>query len=180
MSRNSSQSEGSSSPARPSGNGAGQRHYLWRVVDQDGDLIDTLVQRKRNARVAKRFFRKLLKGQANTPWWLVTDKLKNHGAAHRIAIGICFPPCQVCRPETNLSRVAVALARSHMSSRSPRKGGFRLTTGEVSGTQGTDWRTWPTQPPPQLRTPGVFDVDLWHSCARCRLPASRRCALASA
>ena len=41
----------------------GERHYLWRAVDQDGDLIDILVQRYRNARAAKRFFRKLLKGQ---------------------------------------------------------------------------------------------------------------------
>ncbi len=41
----------------------GERHYLWRAVDQeDGDVIDILVQRYRNARAAKRFFRKLLKG----------------------------------------------------------------------------------------------------------------------
>ena len=40
----------------------GQRHYLWRAVDQDGDVIDILVQRRRNAHAAKRFFRKLLKG----------------------------------------------------------------------------------------------------------------------
>ncbi len=61
----------------------GERHYLWRAVDQDGDMIDILVQRYRNARAAKRFFRKLLKGQGSTPWQLVTDKLKSYGAAHR-------------------------------------------------------------------------------------------------
>ena len=61
----------------------GERYYLWRAVDQDGDLIDILVQRNRNARAAKRFFRKLLKGQGSTPWRLVTDKLKSYGAAHR-------------------------------------------------------------------------------------------------
>jgi putative transposase len=61
----------------------GERHYLWRAVDQDGDVIDILVQRYRNARAAKRFFRKLLKGQGSTPWRLVTDKLKSYGAAHR-------------------------------------------------------------------------------------------------
>ena len=54
----------------------GERHYLWRAVDQDGDVIDVLVQRHRNARAAERFFRKLLKGQGSTPWQLVTDKLK--------------------------------------------------------------------------------------------------------
>ena len=61
----------------------GQRHYLWRAVDQDGDVIDILVQRNRNARAAKRFFRKLLKGQGSTPWRLVTDKLRSYSAAHR-------------------------------------------------------------------------------------------------
>ncbi len=61
----------------------GDRHYLWRAVDQDGDVIDILVQRYRNARAAKRFFRKLLKGEGSTPWRLVTDKLKSYGAAHR-------------------------------------------------------------------------------------------------
>ena len=61
----------------------GERHYLWRAVDQDGDVIDTLVQRYRNACVAKRFFRKLLKGQGSKPWLLVTDKLRSYGAAHR-------------------------------------------------------------------------------------------------
>ena len=61
----------------------GERHYLWRAVDQDGDGIDILVQRYRNARAAKRFFRKLLKGQGSKPWQLVTDKLKSYGAAHR-------------------------------------------------------------------------------------------------
>ena len=61
----------------------GERHYLWRAVDQDGDVIDILVQRYRNARAARRFFRKLLKGQGSTPWKLVTDKLRSYGAAHR-------------------------------------------------------------------------------------------------
>ena len=46
-------------------------------------MIDILVQRYRNACTAKRFFRKLLKGQGSTPWQLVTDKLKSYGAAHR-------------------------------------------------------------------------------------------------
>jgi putative transposase len=41
----------------------GERHYQRRAVDQDGDVIDVLVQRYRNARAAKRFFHKLLKGQ---------------------------------------------------------------------------------------------------------------------
>lgn len=55
----------------------GKRQYPWRSVDQDGDVLDILVQRHRNARAAKRFFRKLLKGQGSTPWKLVTDKLRS-------------------------------------------------------------------------------------------------------
>jgi putative transposase len=46
-------------------------------------VIDILVQRHRNARAAKRFLRKLLKLQGNTPWRLVTDKLRSYAAAHR-------------------------------------------------------------------------------------------------
>ena len=61
----------------------GQRQYLWRAVDQDGDVIDILVQPRRDRRAAKRFFRKLLKGQGCEPRRLVTDKLRSYGAAHR-------------------------------------------------------------------------------------------------
>ncbi len=61
----------------------GRRQYLWRAVDQDGDLIDILVQSRRDRRAAERFFRKLLKGQGAEPLRLVTDKLRSYGAAHR-------------------------------------------------------------------------------------------------
>ncbi len=61
----------------------GKRHYLWRAVDQDGDVIDILVQRHRNAHAAKRLFLKLLKGQSAAPWRLVTDRLRSYSAAHR-------------------------------------------------------------------------------------------------
>ncbi len=61
----------------------GERQYLWRSVDQDGDVIDILVQPRRDRKAAKRFFRKLLKGQGSVPRRLVTDKLRSYGAAHR-------------------------------------------------------------------------------------------------
>ncbi len=63
-----------------------ERRYLWRAVDQDGDVIDILVQRHRDARAAKRFFRKLLKGQVSTPCQLVRGKLKSYGSAHRVTM----------------------------------------------------------------------------------------------
>jgi len=52
-------------------------------VDQDGDVIDILVQRHRNQRAAERFFRRLIKGQVGEPRWLITDKLRSSDAAHR-------------------------------------------------------------------------------------------------
>ena len=61
----------------------GQRQYLWRAVDQDGDVIDILVQPRRDRRAAERFFRRLLKGQGGEPRRLVTDKLKSYSAARR-------------------------------------------------------------------------------------------------
>ena len=60
-----------------------QRHYLWRAVDQDGDVLDILVTRHRDKSAAKRFFHKVLKHQGRPPLALVTDKLRSYPAAHR-------------------------------------------------------------------------------------------------
>jgi putative transposase len=59
----------------------GERHYLWRAVDQSGNVLDILVQRRRDKTAAKRFFRKLLKGLAYVPRVIITDKLRSYGAA---------------------------------------------------------------------------------------------------
>ena len=61
----------------------GKVHYLWRAVDQHGNVLDILVQSRRNARAAKRFFRKLLKGLQYAPRVVVTDKLRSYAAAKR-------------------------------------------------------------------------------------------------
>ena len=61
----------------------GKKHYLWRAVDQDGNVLDILVQSRRNKKAAKRFFRKLLKGSQYVPRVIITDKLKSYGAAKR-------------------------------------------------------------------------------------------------
>ncbi len=61
----------------------GEQLYLWRAVDQDGDTLDLLVTKRRDKRAAKRFFRKVLKGQGEPPLRLITDKLKSYSAAHR-------------------------------------------------------------------------------------------------
>ncbi len=52
----------------------GKQHYLWRAVDQDGHVLDILVQSRRNTRAAKRFFRKLLRGLQYVPWVIVSKR----------------------------------------------------------------------------------------------------------
>ena len=64
----------------------GERYDLWRAVDQDGDTLDILVQKRHNTGAAKRFFRKLLKGLQYVPNRLVTDKLRSYAAAHRTTL----------------------------------------------------------------------------------------------
>jgi putative transposase len=61
----------------------GKRHYLWRAVDQDDNVLDILVQSRRNKKAAKQFFRKLLKGLRYVPRVIITDQLKSYGAAKR-------------------------------------------------------------------------------------------------
>ncbi len=61
----------------------GKTHYLWRAVDQEGNVLDILVQSHRNKAAAKKFFRKLLKGCEYVPRVLITDKLGSYGAAKR-------------------------------------------------------------------------------------------------
>jgi putative transposase len=61
----------------------GKKHYLWRAVDQDGNVLDILVQSRRHKKAAKRFFRKLLKGLQYVPRVIITDKLRSYGAAKR-------------------------------------------------------------------------------------------------
>ena len=60
----------------------GKRQYLWRAVDQDGDVVDILIQSRRDKRAALRFFRKMLKCQC-TPRKIVTDKLRSYDAARK-------------------------------------------------------------------------------------------------
>ena len=67
----------------------GKGHILWRAVDQDGEVLDILVQSRRNTKAAKRFFKKLLKVQGATPRLITTDKLKSYAAAkHDVMPGV--------------------------------------------------------------------------------------------
>ncbi|MFF3934102.1 IS6 family transposase [Streptomyces hirsutus] len=61
----------------------GELKYLWRAVDQNGNVLDILVQNRRDKVAARRFFRRLLKGIGAVPRVVVTDKLRSYSAAHR-------------------------------------------------------------------------------------------------
>jgi putative transposase len=64
----------------------GTLHYRWRAVDQHGNVLDALVQSRRHAGAAIKFFRRLLTGRRYVPRVLVTDKLASYGPAHRVVM----------------------------------------------------------------------------------------------
>lgn len=60
-----------------------KQYYLWRAVDQDGEVVDVFLQKRRDAKTAKRFFKRLLKKHKGGSRKIVTDKLRSYGVAHR-------------------------------------------------------------------------------------------------
>ena len=62
---------------------AGKRMYLWRAVDHEGEILDVLVQRRRDRRAAVKLMRKLLRKQGFAPTRVTTDQLRSYGAAFR-------------------------------------------------------------------------------------------------
>jgi putative transposase len=69
----------------------GKQRYLWRAVDQDGEVVDVFLQNRRDAKAAKRFFGRLLKKHKGEPREIVTDKLRSYGVAHRELSGAPSP-----------------------------------------------------------------------------------------
>jgi putative transposase len=61
----------------------GKQHYLWRAVDQNGEVVDVYLQARRDGAAAKRFFKRLLRSHGAEPIKIVTDKLCSYGVAHR-------------------------------------------------------------------------------------------------
>ena len=88
---------------------AGVRMYLWRAVDHEGEVLDILVQRRRDPRAALRLMRKLLKKQGFAPKLLVTDKLRSYASAFR-RLGLS------CRHEQGL-RMNNRVENSHQAVR---------------------------------------------------------------
>ena len=66
----------------------GRRYFLWRAVDSEGEVLDFLIQSRRNTKAAIRLMRKLLKKQGFAPSTIVTDKLRSYGSAIR-KLGLC-------------------------------------------------------------------------------------------
>ena len=91
-------------PSRPPVVLRRSRRYLWRAVDQDGDLIEILVQKRKDTGAAKRFFRKALRSQAIVPIEITTDKLRSYAAAKREVI----PSVPHCHDEYANNRAEVS------------------------------------------------------------------------
>ncbi|MFF6881226.1 IS6 family transposase [Streptomyces sp. NPDC012474] len=101
----------------------GERKYLWRAVDQDGMVLDILVQDGRDKAAARRFFRRLMKKTRTVPRVIVTDKLRSYGAAHREVM-----PCVEHRQSKYLNNRA---ENSHQPTRQRERAmkGFRSVGG---------------------------------------------------
>jgi putative transposase len=98
----------------------GRRHYLWRAVDEDGEVIDILLQPRRDRHAAARFFRKLLKRSRRVQRRLVTDGLGSYRAAHRVimpSVAHDTTSTPTTRPKSHTSRRAGASATCGASSR---------------------------------------------------------------
>jgi putative transposase len=101
----------------------GEQKYLWRAVDQDGMVLDILVQNRRDKAAARRFFRRLVKRARTVPRMVVTDELRSYGAAHREVM-----PCVEHRQSKCLNNRA---ENSHQPTRQRERAmkGFRSVGG---------------------------------------------------
>jgi putative transposase len=127
----------------------GKLHYLWRAVDQHGNVLDVLVQSRRNKKAAKRFFRKLLKGLCYVPRVIVTDKLGSYAAAKRAILpGVEHRQsrylnnrCEVShqptrRRERHMRRFkSVRHAQQFLATHSPIHGHFQLRRHRLSASE---------------------------------------------
>ncbi|MDX3697404.1 IS6 family transposase [Streptomyces europaeiscabiei] len=101
----------------------GRLQYLWRAVDQDGNVLDILVQNRRDKAAARRFFRRLMMKTGAVPRVIVTDRLRSYGAAHREVM-----PCVEHRSHKGLNNQA---ENSHQPTRQRERAmkGFRSAGG---------------------------------------------------
>ena len=98
---------------------AGVRMYLWRAVDHEGEVLDMLVQRRRDTRAALRLMRKLLRKQGFPPKLLVTDKLRSYASAFR-QLGLSCPHEQGIRHNNRAENSHQPVRRRERKVKSPR------------------------------------------------------------
>ena len=101
----------------------GRQQYLWRAVDQDGDVIDILLQPRRDQRATERFLRRLVRGQGKEPFRIITDKLKSYGAAKgKILPGVTHDTQQYANNRVELSHQPTRMRERQMRRfKSPRQ-----------------------------------------------------------
>ena len=102
----------------------GKQHYLWRAVDQEGEVIDVFLQSRRDGAAAKLFFKRLLRGHGGEPRKIVTDKLRSYGVAQRALI-----------PETIHNTAQYANTRAELSHQ-PTRGREGVTRQSVARAPG--------------------------------------------
>src|SRR5262252_5791294 len=100
-----------------------QQQYLWRAVDQDGDVIDILLQSRRDQRAAERFLRRLVRGQGKQPFRIITDKLKSYAAARRTILpGVTHDTQQYANNRAEISHQPTRMRERQMRRfKSPRQ-----------------------------------------------------------
>ena len=106
----------------------GKQHYLWRAVDQDGEVVDVFLQARRDGAAAKRFFKRVLRSYGGEPRKIVADKLRSYGVAH-----------QELMPDVihDTSQYANNRAeKSHEATRVRERQGHQVYPGKVSGPCG--------------------------------------------
>ncbi len=119
----------------------GERMYRWRAVDADGNVLDILVQNRRDKAAARRLFRRLLKKTRTVPRVVVTDRLRSYGAAHREVM-----PLVEHRSHQGLNNRA---ENSHQPTRQRERGheGLSAPSAEPSGSWPRSAASHPTSDP---------------------------------
>jgi putative transposase len=94
----------------------GKQQYLWRAVDQDGEVVDVFLQAQRDGAAAKRFFKRLLRSHGGESREIVTDKLRSYGVAHReLMPGVIHDDSQYANNRAEQSHEATRVRERGMS-----------------------------------------------------------------
>ena len=121
----------------------GRQPYLWRAVDEDGDVLDILVPSRRNRRAATRFFRKLLKRQGCEPRRLITDKLRSDPATLRTVM----PSVVHCTDQYANNRAEVSHQPTRQRERQMRRFTSAAHLHRVASVHGVVQNWYPLRPP---------------------------------